>query len=161
MESKGKTAQSKQMQQAVRMYKAGVPVEEIRVKLRIGYSRLFETIHASGVPMRNGGPNRETDPKTLKQVVEMYQDGERIGTIIHDLGITGHTVYKALDEAGVPRRQRTGNKKETPRSENKRLKRAKRQKQTTTNIVMMQHSFGEDFVGLANKVLAGELAFQI
>ena len=145
---------------AIKMYREGVPVDKIRRSLDIGYQTFYDAVHASGVPMR-GGDQQCTDPEKLRQAVAMYQAGERVLTIKLNLRIAEHSLYKALKTAGVPLRHKRRRKRETPRYENKRPKRARRKKQISTNIVMLQNSYGEAFAGLANRALAGELAFRI
>lgn len=162
---KGKGGQSEQEREVIRMYRAGVPVEEIRVTLHVGGQRIFQIVKDSGTPMRGRGGRiglrLKTDPEKLRQAVVMYRAGERIATIKRSLHIAERTLYAALDAAGEPKRHPRSRKNETPRFENRRLRRAKPKKQTTTNIMMLQRSYGADFVELANRVLARELAFQI
>ena len=64
---------TEQFRQAIRMYEGDVPVEDIRAKLHIGYTKLYEIVNASGLPMRGGGPHQETDPEKLRQAVEMFK----------------------------------------------------------------------------------------
>lgn len=156
-----KAGQAEQERMVIRMYMEGASVEDIRVKAHIGVCRFYEALRNAGVPMRTRGARKqETDPEKLRQAVAMYEAGERIAVIKRSLHIAERSMYRALKDAGVPFRT-PRKRKEAPRYESKRLKRTKRAKSTTTNIVMLQQSFGEDFVGLANKVLAGELMFRI
>ncbi len=159
----GKAAQSEEARLVVKMYQDGVPTEEIRAKLRIGSGRMFGMLKDSGTPMRariwRGGRRPGMDPEKLRQAVEMYQAGEYMTTIKRSLHVSEYSIYQALRAEGVPLRH--GNKQRNRAFSKMRPKRAKRTKQTTTNIVMLQKSCGEDFVGLANGVLAGELAFRV
>ena len=139
-------------EQAIEMYKKGVPVDELCSFLRIGPDRLYDAIDDAEVPRRTRRNNPRPTKKQISEAVRLYTEGEKIDLIVVTTSVSRSALIASLKRKEIP-----------IRAKDNWIKKRRREKgpQMTTNIVMLQKSYGEDFVGLCNRVLRGKLDFQI
>lgn len=142
----------KKDEHAVAMYRDGVPVDEICKFLHIGPDRLYEAIDAAGEERRTRQNCPKPTKEQIQEAIRLYLEGKDVAFIVVTTSVSRSTLNTALKRREIPIRGKSNwNKKN----------RGKKKRQTTTNLVMLQNSFGDNFEELCNRVLRGELDFQI
>lgn len=153
----------KRDREIVVMYREDATVADICARFQICYWTLYAVIDGAGVPRRKAGTGRrpQATEEQIQRAVELYKEGELVGVITKSSGISFYTLKRALKRKGVPMRGRGGRVGSGKTCCGRKISQRGRRKQTTTNIAMLQQSYGADFVRLANGVLRGDLDFRI
>ncbi|UPI12161.1 hypothetical protein [Bacillus phage SBSphiJ4] len=102
------------------MYVAGKPIADIEAALNISRGTLYSYLDRMGVQRRTGMAMTASTRKLLtmskedqETLIQRYVSGEKTHDLQREYGITKHALYSLLDREGVPRRGRTGKRKQT------------------------------------------------
>ncbi|WP_163357912.1 IS630 transposase-related protein [Dysgonomonas sp. 25] len=94
----------KVLEKAVQMYQKGIPYQDIKIKLGINNSHLYNTIRKSGVPLR-GGCRVKTKQRIAaeEEAIRLYRDTDTyVRKIEEKTGIACRTLTRLLKARNIP-----------------------------------------------------------
>jgi transposase-like protein len=96
----------KTLEEAVRMYREGIPYKDIKTATGVNNSQLYDTVHESGLPMRGGRSVKSKERIAAEEeAIRLYRDTDTYTRKIQEkTGIPFSTLSRLLKARNIPLR---------------------------------------------------------